>query len=97
MLLTGTLRIPIPNLNSLEATGQDYRAELGSCAVWVNDASRPAIQRNFAWMEARGLVHEVTGQGRYRMWRIVETRAVESRSILGRHDGVLPDDLFWML
>jgi hypothetical protein len=32
-------------------------------------ASRAAIQRNLAWMEARGLVREVTGQGRYRMWR----------------------------
>ena len=32
-------------------------------------ASRAAVQRNLAWMEARGLVREVTGQGRYRMWR----------------------------
>jgi hypothetical protein len=32
-------------------------------------ASRAAVQRNFAWMEARGLIREVTGQGRYRMWR----------------------------
>jgi hypothetical protein len=34
-------------------------------------ASRAAIQRNLAWMEARGLIHEMTGQGRYRMWRVV--------------------------
>lgn len=33
-------------------------------------ASRAAVQRNLAWMEARGLIREVTGQGRYRMWRI---------------------------
>ena len=33
-------------------------------------ASRAAIQRNLAWMEARGLIHEMTGQGRYRMWRV---------------------------
>lgn len=34
-------------------------------------ASRASVQRNLAWMEARGLVHEVTGQGRFRMWRAV--------------------------
>ena len=28
-----------------------------------------AVQRNLAWMQARGLVREMTGQGRYRMWR----------------------------
>lgn len=33
-------------------------------------ASRAAIQRNLAWMEASGLIREVTGQGRYRMWCI---------------------------
>jgi hypothetical protein len=33
-------------------------------------ASRAAVQRNLAWMAARGLIREVTGQGRYRMWRI---------------------------
>ena len=27
------------------------------------------VQRNLAWMEERGLIREVTGQGRYRMWR----------------------------
>ena len=32
-------------------------------------ASRAAVQRNLAWMEARGLIREVTGQGRFRMWR----------------------------
>ena len=32
-------------------------------------ASHAAVQRNLAWMEARGLISEVTGQGRYRMWR----------------------------
>jgi hypothetical protein len=33
-------------------------------------ASRTAVQRNLAWMEAHGLIREVTGQGRYRMWRV---------------------------
>ena len=32
-------------------------------------ASRAAVQRNLAWMESRGLIREVTGQGRFRMWR----------------------------
>lgn len=31
--------------------------------------SRAAVQRNLAWMEARGLIREVTGQGRFRVWR----------------------------
>lgn len=35
----------------------------------LTGASRAAIQRNLAWMEARGLVRELTGQGRFRMWR----------------------------
>jgi hypothetical protein len=35
----------------------------------LTGASRAAIQRNFTWMEARGLIREVTGQGRFRMWR----------------------------
>ena len=35
----------------------------------LTGASRAAVQRNLAWMEERGLIREVTGQGRYRMWR----------------------------
>jgi len=38
-------------------------------AETLTDSSRAAVQRNLAWMEARGLVRELTGQGRYRMWR----------------------------
>jgi hypothetical protein len=55
---------------------------------------RATVQRNIDWMEERGLIREITGQGRYRMWRIVELRAAESRSILDRHHAVLSDDLF---
>ena len=36
----------------------------------MTGASRAAVQRNLAWMEASSLIREVTGQGRYRMWRI---------------------------
>lgn len=32
------------------------------------EASRAAVQRNLAIFEARGLVREITGQGRYRVW-----------------------------
>jgi hypothetical protein len=35
----------------------------------LTGASRAAVQRNLASMEARGLIREMTGQGRYRMWR----------------------------
>jgi hypothetical protein len=35
----------------------------------LTSASRAAVQRNLAWMETQGLIREVTGQGRYRMWR----------------------------
>ena len=35
----------------------------------LTGASRAAVQRNLAWMETRSLIREVTGQGRYRMWR----------------------------
>ncbi|AZL61453.1 hypothetical protein EI545_21100 (plasmid) [Tabrizicola piscis] len=37
----------------------------------LTGASRAAVQRNLAWMEAQGLIREVTGEGRFRMWRIV--------------------------
>lgn len=36
----------------------------------LTGASRAAVQRNVAWMEVRGLIREVTGQGRFRMWCI---------------------------
>ena len=35
----------------------------------LTGVSRAAVQRNLAWMEARELIREVTGQGRFRMWR----------------------------
>jgi hypothetical protein len=36
----------------------------------LTGASRAAVQRNLARMEEKGLVREMTGQGRYRMWRL---------------------------
>lgn len=38
-------------------------------AAEMSGASKAAIQRNLAKFEARGLIREVTGQGRYRFWR----------------------------
>jgi hypothetical protein len=38
-------------------------------AAALTGASRAAVQRNLAWMEAQGMVREVTGQGRFRMWQ----------------------------
>ncbi|MEQ8372894.1 MAG: helix-turn-helix domain-containing protein [Roseibium aggregatum] len=35
----------------------------------LTSASRAAVQRNLAWMQERGLIREVTGQGRFRMWK----------------------------
>ena len=41
----------------------------------MTGASRAAVQRNLAWMEAHGLIREVTGQGRFRMWRPITVGA----------------------
>jgi len=38
-------------------------------AETMTGTSRAAVQRNLAWLETHGLIREVTGQGRYRMWR----------------------------
>jgi hypothetical protein len=36
----------------------------------LTGASRAAVQRNLALFESLSLIREVTGQGRFRMWRI---------------------------
>lgn len=56
----------------------------------LTGAHRATVQRNIDWMQQRGLIREVTGQGRYRMWRIIETRATEARSVPDGNDE-LPD------
>jgi hypothetical protein len=35
----------------------------------LTGASRPSVHRSLVWMNDRGLIREVTGQGRFRMWR----------------------------
>jgi hypothetical protein len=35
----------------------------------LTGASRAAVQRNLGCMQQQGLICEITGQGRFRMWR----------------------------
>ena len=55
------------------------------------------VQRNIDWMDEQGLIREVTGQGRYRMWRIVEPRSTGANSMPERHDELLAEDFFDVL
>lgn len=55
-----------------DATGTARRSDRMAARLYpdgrsLTSASRASVQRNLAWMEARGLIREVTGQGRYRM------------------------------
>lgn len=61
-----------------DLSGRTPRALIGVFARWPMvrapmaeaqvDASRAAVQRNLDLMAARGLIREITGQGRYRVW-----------------------------
>lgn len=46
----------------------------------LSGASRAAIQRNLGWLEERGIIREITGQDRYRMWRAMNCRALKAVS-----------------
>ena len=54
---------------ALRAVLSEWPLVSASMAEALTGTSRAAVQRNLAWMEAQGLIREVTGQGRYRMWR----------------------------
>jgi hypothetical protein len=54
---------------ALRAVVTEWPLVSAPMAEELTGASRAAVQRNLAWMEKRGLIREVTGQGRYRMWR----------------------------
>ena len=54
---------------ALRAVLSEWTLVSAPMAEALTDASRAAVQRNLTWMEARGLIREVTGQGRFRMWR----------------------------
>lgn len=56
-------------LATLRAVLTEWPLVSAPMAEALTGASRAAVQRNLAWMQTRGLVHEMTGQGRYRMWR----------------------------
>ena len=53
-----------------EADGFGFKRTYPASQPISIGASRAAMQRNLAWMEKKGLIREVTGQGRFRMWRI---------------------------
>jgi hypothetical protein len=55
--------------HALRAVLTEWPLVSAPMAEALTSASRAAVQRNLAWMETRGLIHEVTKQGRYRMWR----------------------------
>ncbi|WP_425101462.1 hypothetical protein [Tropicibacter sp. S64] len=55
---------------SLRAVLTEWPLVSAPMAEALTGASRAAVQRNLAWMEMRGLICEVTGQGRFRMWRL---------------------------
>jgi Fic family protein len=52
---------------------RDWPLVTAPMAEELTGASRAAIQRNLAWLEAEGLVQEMTGQGRFRVWRAAIT------------------------
>jgi hypothetical protein len=54
---------------ALRAVMTEWPLVSAPMAETLTGSSRAAVQRNLSWMEARGLIREVTGQGRFRMWR----------------------------
>jgi hypothetical protein len=66
-----TLMIPLSGKTppALRAVLTEWPFVSAPMAETLTGASRAAVQRNLAWMMERGLIREVTGQGRYRMWR----------------------------
>ena len=56
---------------ALRAVFTEWPLVSAPMAETLTKASRAAIQRNLAWMESQGLVREITGHGRFRMWRVI--------------------------
>ncbi|MGB1207647.1 MAG: hypothetical protein ACPG7W_00445 [Paracoccaceae bacterium] len=54
---------------ALCAVLSDWPLVSAPMAARLTGSSRTAVQRNLVWMQTHGLTHEVTGQGRFRMWR----------------------------
>lgn len=57
---------------ALRAVLTEWSLVSAPMAERLTGASRAAVQRNLAWMERQGLIREVTGQGRFRMWRAAQ-------------------------
>lgn len=53
---------------ALRAVFTEWPLVSAPMAETLTRASRAAIQRNLVWMESRGLIREITGQGRFRIW-----------------------------
>lgn len=66
-----TAMAPLPGRTPalLRAALADWPLLPAPIAETLTGASRAAVQRNLAWMEAQGLEREMTGQRRFRMWR----------------------------
>ena len=54
---------------ALRAVLTDWPIVSAPMAEAMTSSSRAAVQRNLAWMEKHRLIREVTGNGRFRMWR----------------------------
>lgn len=54
---------------SLRAVLTEWPLVFAPMVEAITGVSRISVQRNLAWMEAQGLICEVSGLGRYRMWR----------------------------
>ena len=54
---------------ALRAVLTDWPIVSAAMAEAMTSSSRAAVQRNLAWMEKHCLIREVTGNGRFRMWR----------------------------
>ncbi len=64
-----TSRLSGRTVQCLISVLRDWPLVSAAMAEELTGASRAAIQRNLAWLEAQALAREVTGQGRFRMWR----------------------------
>jgi hypothetical protein len=62
-------RLSVRTPPALRAALTEWPLVPAPMAEALTGASRAAVQRSLAWREARGLVREVTGQGRFRMWK----------------------------
>lgn len=60
---------------ALRAVMTEWPLVSAPMAESLTGASRAAVQRNLEWMAETGLIREVTGQLRFRMWRAQQTLA----------------------